>query len=581
MQLAFIDWFIIALYLAFAVGVGVYFSRKAGQNIGEFFVSGGKLPWWLAGTSMVATTFAADTPLYVTGVVAKEGIAGNWLWWNLAISHVLATFFFARLWRRSGIITDLQLIDIRYSGKPAHILRGFRALWEGILLNCIIMGWVLLAMVKIIGVFGDWPKWIILGFLLAVAFVYSVLGGFWGVVMTDFPQFIISMVGAIVLAVIAVSKNGGIAGIKLKLDALYSQSATEILSFVPKVGSAYLPLVTFVAFISVNWWASKTADGGSYIAQRMFSAKDEKHSFLATLWFTISLYCLRSWPWILAGLVAMVVYPNLSDPETGYPKLVVDYLPNGLLGLMLVSFLAAFMSTIDTQVNWGASILVNDFYKAFLVPGKSDRHYVNVSRVVTLLLLLLGAVTAALMTTIKGGWELFYGMSAGIGGVYIARWFWWRVNAWSEIVAWLASAVVYSALYFINKSSPTELYTVFGWRLIIVAGFSTFAWLTVTLLTPPVSDEKLIAFFKRVRPGSPFWKPIARKAEGVQVEKMGWSDILDWVLGVVLVYALLFGLGEIILGDLMVGVAYLIIGFTAGFVIYRNFNKKGWQTLVE
>jgi Na+/proline symporter len=581
MNIAFLDWLIIAGYMVFAVGVGLYFSRKAGKNIGEFFISGRNLPWWIAGTSMVATTFAADTPLFVSGVIAKEGIAGNWLWWNLAASHVMATFFFARLWRRAGILTDVELLDIRYSGKSAKILRGFRALWEGIVLNCIIMGWVMLAMIKIMGVFVDWPKWWTLGILLIIAFTYSVMSGFWGVVMTDFPQFIIAMFGSIMLAIIAVVDNGGISAIKDRLYVMYADEADHILSFVPEVGSAFLPMTTFIAFIAVNWWASKTADGGGYIAQRMFSAKDEKHSFLATLWYTVALYCLRPWPWIIVGIVALVVYPNLSDPEVGYPMMVVEYLPTGLLGLMLVSFLAAFMSTIDTQVNWGTSVLVNDFYKAFINRNKKDQHYVTVSRIVTLILLVLGTLTAALMQTIKGGWELLYGMSAGIGGVYIARWFWWRVNAWSEITAWLSSAFIYSVLYFIHKNNPTEFYSVYGWRLMIVAGFSTLCWLTVTFLTSPVSEEKLIAFYKRVRPGSPFWKPIAEKVDGLTIEKMRWSDIMDWVAGIVLIYAILFGIGKIVLASYLIGFIYLSVGFFAGMLIYQHYTKKGWETLVQ
>ncbi|MFQ5651057.1 MAG: sodium:solute symporter family protein [bacterium] len=565
-----LDWGIIAVYLAFAIGVGIYYSRRAGQNMSEFFLSGRKLPWWIAGTSMVATTFAVDTPLFVSGVIAKEGIAGNWLWWNFAATHVMAMLFFARLWHRAGILTDLELLDIRYSGKPARILRGFRSLWEGILLNCIVMGWVMLAMNKVVGVFLDWPKWNVLVVLLVIAFIYSVLSGFWGVVMTDFIQFGIAMFSSVMLAVIAVSANGGMANIKSKLHTMYAGKADQILSFVPEVGSEFLPLTTFFAFIAVTWWASKNADAGSYFAQRMFAAKDERHSVLSMLWFNIAHYCLRPWPWIIVGLVAVVAYPNLEDPEVGYPKMVLDYLPPGLLGLMLVSFLAAFMSTIDTQVNWGTSILVNDFYKPFVQPARDDRHYVLVSRLVTLVLLLLGTGTAMLMETIKGGWELFYGMSAGIGGVYIARWFWWRVNAWSEIAAWLSSALVYSTLYFINRISPTELYSVYGWRLMLVTGFATVCWLTATLLTSPVSEEKLVAFYKKVKPGSPFWKPIAAKAADLRVDRLGWYDLLAWLAGIVAVYAFLFSFGKLLLGFYLAGIIYLLVGMVAGVFMYRS-----------
>lgn len=573
MRISTLDWGIIIAYLVFAIGVGVYYSRRAGKNISEFFISGRNLPWWIAGTSMVATTFAVDTPLFVAGVIATEGIAGNWLWWNLAATHIMATLFFAKMWHRAGILTDLELLDIRYSGRPARILRGFRSLWEGILLNCIVMGWVMLAMIKVLGVFVDWPKWNVVLVLLTIAFIYSVLSGFWGVVMTDFVQFIIAMFASIMLAIIAVDENGGMAQIKARLSELHADKAGQILNFVPEVGSDFLPVTTFVAFITVNWWASKTADGGGYIAQRMFAAKDETHSYLSMLWFNVGHYCLRPWPWIIVGIVAAVVYPNLDDPELGYPKMVLDYLPSGLLGLMLVSFLAAFMSTIDTQVNWGTSILVNDFYKAYVKIGADERHYVVVSRIVTLVILMLGTATAMMMETIKGGWQLFYGMSAGIGGVYIARWFWWRVNAWSEISAWISAAAAYTVLYLVHLSSPTEYYSVYGWRIIIVTGVSTLCWLTVTLLTAPVAEDKLVAFYKKVRPGTPFWKPIADKAAAAKVEKFGWNDILAWLAGIVAVYAILFCFGKFLLGFTFEGMIYLIVGAVAAFFFYRNLTR--------
>ncbi len=573
MHLAAWDWLIIAAYLVFAIGIGIYYSRRAGESMSEFFVSGRKLPWWIAGTSMIATTFAVDTPLFVSGIIATDGIAGNWLWWNLAATHIMATLFFARLWHRAGIITDLELLEIRYSGKPAQILRGFRSLWEGIVLNCIVMGWVMLAMIKVLGVFVDWPRWNVVLVLLGIALTYSVMSGFWGVVMTDFIQFGIAMFAAIMLAVIAVQDNGGMAAILTRLDTIYEGKADQILSFVPEVGSEFLPLTTFVAFISVNWWASKTADGGGYLAQRMFAAKDERHSYLSMLWFSIGHYCLRPWPWIIVGVVSVVVFPNLEDPELGYPLMVLEYLPTGLLGLMLVSFLAAFMSTIDTQLNWGTSILVNDFYKPFIAQGKSERHYVTVARFVTLVMLALGTTTAMMMESIKGGWQLFYGMSAGIGGVYIARWFWWRVNAWSEITAWISAALAYFTLYLVHQNSPTELYSIYGWRLIIVTGFSTVCWLTATLLTAPVSDEKLVSFFKRVRPGSPFWKPVAAKAGDVNVERLRWYDVLAWLAGVVAVYSFLFSFGKLLLGFYVEGVIYLVIGALSGRFMFRSLTR--------
>jgi len=574
MGLNWVDWAIILAYVVFAMAVGVYFSRRASRGIDEYFVSGRNLPWWIAGTSMVATTFAADTPLAITGMVAKDGIAGNWLWWNMAASHMMAVFFFSHLWRRARIITDLELIELRYSGKSASVLRGFRSLWEGIFLNCIVMGWVMLAMTKIIGVLFQWPKWLALGISLLIALFYSVLSGFWGVVTTDFVQFFLAMIGSIVLAIIALIKVGGIGVVEARLGELYGADS-GILDFVPQVGSGLLPMETFVAFIAVNWWANKAVDGGGYIAQRMFSTKNEKHSFLATLWYSIAHYALRPWPWILVALVSLVVFPHLKDPEMGYPKMVLEFLPVGLKGLMMASFLAAFMSTIDTQINWGSSYVINDFYKRFIKKEGSfrrqeeaNRHYVRVSRLVVILLMILGTSMAYLMESIKGAWELFYAMTAGIGGVYIMRWFWWRVNAWSEISAWSASATAYLTLYFTRPDLT------FGWRLMIITGFSTLCWLTVTLLTRPVEEQKLIAFFKRVRPESPLWKPIREKVLDVDVPQMGWRDIACWLLGIVFVYSFLFAIGKLVLGFLQGGLILMGVSALSGYLIIRLVSQR-------
>ncbi len=580
MQISWIDWGIVILYIIFAMGVGVWFARRASSSLSEFFISGRNLPWWIAGTSMVATTFAADTPLAITGMVAHEGIAGNWLWWNMAATHVMATFFFARLWRRADIITDLELISLRYSGKPAQVLRGFRSFWEGIVLNCIIMGWVILAMVKIMDVlFGldqvaqnlglpGWidGKWLGIVICLIIAVAYTFLSGFWGVVMTDFIQFFLAMFGAVALAVISLNEFGGIGEVKMRLAEQFSGRSGDILNFFPEVGGSFLPMVTFVAFLSVNWWATKAADGGGYIAQRMFSAKNEKHSFFATLWYTIAHYAIRPWPWIIVGLISLIAFPDLEDKEAGYPMMVLTYMPVGMLGIMLASFLAAFMSTIDTQINWGTSVLINDLYKPFLKPGAQERHYITASRWLIVLLMVLGGGTAYLMQSIKGAWQLMYGMTAGIGGVYIMRWFWWRVNAWSEITAWLVSAVVYYLCYLYD---PKMLY---GWKLIITTLCSTSAWVMVTLLTAPTEESRLVQFYERIRPGSPWWKPIAAKSS-VRVDSLGWYDIGDWFAGIFLVYSSLFFIGKLIFQEWISAGVYLVIAVVSAYIIYRNFDR--------
>ena len=572
-----LDWAIVAGYLVFALAVGFLFRRRAGRSVADYFLSGRKLPWWILGTSIVATMFAADTPLAVTGLVANDGISGLWFMWNFAAAHIVATFFFARLWRRAGVITDVELVELRYSGRPARLLRGFRSVWEGAVLNCIIMGWVILAMVKIMGVLIDLDavtqrlgidgvidgRWFGIIVCLVVAVAYTVMSGFWGVVMTDFVQFLLAMTVAIALAVIAVGDIGGIAELKLRLVEQYGDSAGDYLSFLPRPGGTSLPMITFFALIGVNWWATRDVGGTSYMVQRMLAAKDEQHSFLGVLWFCFAHYVLRPWPWILVGLVSLVVFPNLEDRELGYPMAIVEYLPTGLLGLMLASILAAFMSTIDTLLNWGVSLLVNDGYRPFIKKDASERHYVRVSQLLVVALMIVGGGAAYLMQSIRGAWELFFGMTVGIGGVYVARWWWWRVNAWSEISAWVSTAVVYVGLYLVNPQIG------FGWHLILTAGASTACWIVVALATPPTDEAKLVAFYERVRPGTPWWKPIAERSS-VPVERMGWRDVGDWLAGIVLIYAGLFGVGKLILVGWWTGLPYLLAAAAAAVVIYRH-----------
>jgi Na+/proline symporter len=377
MQLTIIDWLVIAAYFALNVGIGFYYKARAGKSTTEFFLSGRNVPWWLAGTSMVATTFAADTPLVVTGLVARNGIAGNWIWWSFLMSGML-TVFYARLWRRAGVMTDVEFAEIRYAGKPAAFLRGFRALYLGIPINCIILGWVNLAMVKILELIFGVGKFealaIVLG-MIALTAAISTLSGLWGVLVTDVVQFVIKMGMVIVLAVFAVRAVGGIDSMKAQFVA---SGRTEALNMVPNLNSAWMPMITFLVYISLNWWATwypgAEPGGGGYVAQRMFSAKDERHSLLATLWFNIAHYAIRPWPWILVALASVILYPGLADPETGYIHVLIDHLPPALRGLMVAAFAAAYMSTIATQLNWGASYLVNDFWRRFVKRDRAKKY---------------------------------------------------------------------------------------------------------------------------------------------------------------------------------------------------------------
>ena len=573
MKLSPIDGVIIISYILFALGLGIYYSKRAGRNINEFFVSGRNLPWWLAGTSMVATTFAADTPLAVTGLVVKDGIAGNWLWWNMVLSGMLATFLFSRLWRRAEVITDVELTELRYSGRSASLLRGFRALYIGLPINCITMGWVILAMQKIIVLTFGLPDtgtskvFVVLACML-IAGIYCALSGFWGVVITDLVQFGMAMVGSIALAVIAVVKIGGIGVLKTKLSAIHGADHS-ILHIFPDSGAGEMAILTFGVYLGVQWWAANGVDGGGYIAQRMFAAKDERNTLLATLWFNIAHYTLRPWPWILVALVSMVIYPNLSDPEAGYPMLMLAYLPAGLLGLMLTAFLAAFMSTIDTHLNWGASYLVNDFYKRFFKPEADDHHYVVVSRISVVLIMLIAGATSLFMNSIAGAWKFLIALNAGIGLVQILRWYWWRINAWSEIAAMVTSAVV-SAIVFTLPQTKDH----FAYQMLIIVPASTLVWLVITLMTAPVSEDKLIAFYQRVRPNGGWWGRIRSLADVAPITDSSTPALLNWVLGSAFVYCTLFGIGKLLLGFYGAGVLFLLIALITGGLVYRGLPAR-------
>lgn len=578
------DYIIILIYFIISISIGIYYSRRAGKSTQEFFLSGRNLPWYLAGISMVATTFAADTPLAVTELVSKNGVAGNWIWWNFAFGGMLTVFFFARLWRRAGIMTEVEFAEIRYSGKPAKFLRGFRALYLGLFMNVIIIGWVNKAMASILqGIFGIDESTVLIyvfGCMVLVA-IYSALSGLWGVVVTDAFQFIIAMLGCIILAVIVVNSPqiGGIEGLKSNLPD-YVFDFFPVVSDVPSAaGTLAMSFFSFLAYIGIIWWASwypgAEPGGGGYVAQRMMSAKDEKHSLFATLFFQIAHYAIRPWPWIIVGLCAIILYPDLSEAQKGLGFIYAmrDFLPAGLKGLLVAAFFAAYMSTIATQLNWGTSYIINDFYRRFVKSGKDEKHYVKSSRITTLILMLISIFVTLFINRISGAWEFIIECGAGVGLVLILRWFWWRINAWSEISAMITPFIIFPIL--------KSLGIVFPYSLFIIVPGTTIVWLTVTYLTKPTSDEVLISFYKKIHPGGIMWKKISDQLPDVESDSGFLKLFINWLFGVILVYSFLFGTGKLIFGEFSAFAMYLIIAVISIAVIYFNLSKIGWKTLVK
>ncbi len=599
MILSFVDWAIIVAYLVVSLAVGLYMSRRAGQDTDEFFLSGRKLPWYIAGTSMVATTFAADTPLAVTELVAQSGIAGNWLWWNMLFGGMLTVFFFARLWRRAGILTDTEFVKIRYSGPEARFLRGFRAVYIGIVMNTVVIAWVNLAMVKVLEVmfpslafFGHTEfhfmgltfssHLVMVALLIVFVTVYSSLSGLWGVSITDTFQFVMAMGGSIVLAVFAVRQVGGIDQVKEQLE-----SVPWVFEFFPAVGEGVdstgsgmlkMSIVAFVAYLGVQWWASwypgAEPGGGGYIAQRMMSAKDEKHSLLATLWFQVAHYAVRPWPWIIVALCALILYPSEADKGATYVMMIRDLMPSGLLGLLLAAFFAAYMSTISSQTVWGASYVINDLFRPFVKKNASERYYVQVSRVTTFVIMILSLVVTTQFNLISDAWKFVLACSGGIGLVLLLRWFWWRINAWSELSAMVAP-------YFIYPFLKIKYNLDFETSLLIIVVWSTLIWLIVTFLTRPVDRETLHAFYARVHPGGAGWKSVASELPGVKGDTGYVRLFVNWILGCALVLLALIGTGKIIFGEYLAGAVYFAFALVAAFVIYRNLSKAGWDKVVK
>jgi len=592
MKLSFLDWVVIAAYFLMNLLIGLYYRKKASASTDDFFVSGREVSWWLAGTSMVATTFAADTPLWVTGQVVRHGVASNWFWWSFLFSGMMTVFFFARMWRRAEVLTDVELVELRYAGKPAAFLRGFRAIYFGLIINCIILGWLNLAMEKILGISLNIPKFQAVVICMAITAVYTSISGLWGVLWTDLVQFILKMAMLIVLAVYAVRAVGGLAMLKTKLAAVdaargaVAGGSGSILSFIPDLHSPWMPLMTFLVYIGVYWWSvwypGAEPGGGGFVAQRIFCAKDEKNSLLATLWFNIAHYALRPWAWILTALTVVVLYPQLSlpgaDAEGGFVRVWVDYMPHAFRGLMLAAFAAAYMSTVATQLNWGSSYFVNDFYRRFLVRGRDDKHYVQISKRATFGLMILGAVVSYLMQSVAGGWDIVVNIGAGTGAVYLLRWYWWRINAWSEISAMITAAVTSITLRFVSPFAASDP-NLFAKKLVLTVVITTVAWLAATFLTQPEPESKLLSFYRRVRPGVTGWKRVAALAPEVPPTRDGWYNLLDWVLGCLMVYMTLFGIGKLLLGSPSTGILYLAVAAISGYGIYWDLSRRGWETL--
>jgi Na+/proline symporter len=635
MALNGLDWSIIAGYFLLTLGIGVAFSARAGRSLSEYFVSGRAMPWWLAGTSMVATTFAADTPLAVTSMVAKNGLAGNWFWWSLAVGGMFTVFVFARLWRRSEVLTDVELVELRYGGRPAAALRAIRALYISLVVNPIVIGWVTGAMVTVLkgtvlsgagtggedaSVITPWWRgdWAIIAGSLAVVGVYCTLAGLWGVAAADFLQFFVAMAGCVALAVVAVNHVGGMDRLVERVNANYG-NGEQAFRFMPDFSASdpWLPLHVFCIYLFVQWWATwypgAEPGGGGYIVQRMASCKDERHAVLATLWYQWAHYCLRPWPWLLVAFVSLAMFPEIRQaalappapgatqikPDVGFAWVMRDVSPHGLRGLMLVTFFAAFMSTISTQMNWGASYLVCDVYQRFFAAGADQRHLTRVSRLVSVFVLLIGGIAAYVMRdiTVDDAWRMLAALGAGTGAVYMLRWFWWRINAWTEIAAMLSSLLYYLMLTkwverltlqqargelpsgswsaeWIAEANRPEVQSV------VVALLTIITWLLVTYLTPAERPEVLERFYRKVRPGGPGWRPVAARLPEVAADQHLASSILASLLGVAVVYLTLPSIGWILFGQYRQAAWGLTGAALAAAAIYALLRRIGWAKIV-
>ena len=572
MEIAALDWAIIGAYFLLALGVGIWASRVVGNSATGFFLAGRNMPWWLLGISMVATTFSTDTPNLVTGLVREQGVSGNWGWWAFLLTGMLTVFVYARLWRRSGVMTDIEFYELRYGGKPAAVLRGFRALYLGLVFNVLVMGTVSLAAIKLGGILLGWPGWLTLLVTGAITLLYSTLGGLRAVILTDFVQFILAMIGSVWACwyILNLDAVGG-------LDALLAHAdVASKTSMFPAMDDPANWVPILLVPLAVQWWASyypgAEPGGGGYIAQRMFSAKDESHAVGATLLFNVAHYALRPWPWILIALASIVVFPTLADLQAAFPNIPADkighdlaypamlsLLPEGLLGLVAASLLAAFMSTMSTQLNLGASYLVNDFWVRFIRPDATDAEQVRAGRLATVVSLMLGSGLGLLLTDAGQAFNLLLLIGAGTGGLFILRWFWWRINAWTELVAMGGSLVVAGYFTFVHDGLDIVELAAHE-KLIWGSLLTTLVWVVATYLTPPESDKTLSSFVVKVNPGGPGWKRWAT-AEATAPWPVP-RGILSMVLGCTGVYAALIATGSWLYGD--ASTAMILLAVAAG-----------------
>jgi solute:Na+ symporter, SSS family len=578
MQLVPLDWVIIVLSVAISFLPALLLAKRAGTSTAEFFTSGRAAPWWLVGVSMVATTFSTDTPNLVTNLVRERGVANNWLWWAFLLTGMLTVFFYARLWRRSGVLTDLEFYEIRYAGTPARFVRGFRALYLGLFFNCIIMAAVNLAAAKIANVILGWPMWQTLIICAVLNVAFAATSGLWGVLVTDFIQFGIAMAGSFAAAYFALKQPevGGLSG-------LLSQIDPSALNLLPDFSDWTLALTVLIIPLTIQWWSvwypGAEPGGGSYIAQRMLASKTEADALKGTLFFNFAHYALRPWPWIIVALASMVVYPQLSDIGLAFPHVdralighdmaypaMLTFLPSGFLGLMVAGLLAAYVSTLSTHLNWGTSYLVHDFYRRFVNAGASEKHYVMVGRIVTALLMILASALTFVLDTARASFELLMSVGAGTGLLYLLRWFWWRVNAWSEIAA-MASSFLIALGFFIAQRNGAAIPAHISLLLTVAA--TTVVWVTVTLITPPTDRPTLISFYRLVRPAGAGWKSVRDDAGAGPLPDSMPMSLLGWVLGCTFVYAGLFGTGSFLYGRTTQAFAWLAIFLVSGIALFR------------
>lgn len=593
-MLAPIDWLIVIVFLAISLFIGIKYKGKSSGSLADFFLAGRNLPWYIAGISMVATTFAADTPLWVAEVIKKNGVSGNWLWWNMLIGGMLTTFFFAKMWRKANVLTELEFIELRYSGKPAKYFRYFKSFYLGVFFNCIIIGWVNAAMLKIIMTFLNvdyTTAFYIIAALLVIVAIYSSLSGLLGVAITDSVQFVLAMGGCIILAILMLNseKVGGMEGLKSALPEWKFNFFPTLGSELPsQIGSFGLTIGAFFSFVAIQWWASwypgNEPGGGGYIAQRMMSTKNEKNAILATLFFQVAHYALRPWPWIIVGLCALVVYPELTleNAGNGFVFAMRDFMPTGLKGLIFTAFLGAYMSTISTQLNWGASYLTNDFYKNVKeANGKQvkERELVKTGKIFTVLIMALALIITTFIETIDGAARFLIASSAGLGAVLILRWYWSRINIWSEITATIAPIGGYLlanfaiAPLFERSCHAGNPFIDNEGILLFTTLFTTICWVSITLLTPKESDQTLANFYLQVKPQGA-WNSVREKLKLPQEKSQLPILFLCWILAISLTYATLFAIGKIIFQAYFIGVIYLIVALISGLLLRYIFIKS-------